>query len=122
MKSLTVRKITALLLCTGLIAMSFTGCKTAVKEEKTEEIEEETIQTSEDTNEAITGPSAPVSGPVVAGPMVTGGDSDEDEIFQVVEQMPEFPGGMEALLQYLGKNIKYPASAQENGIQGKSII
>ena len=54
--------------------------------------------------------------------MVTGGDSDEDEIFQVVEQMPEFPGGMEALLQYLGKNIKYPASAQENGIQGKSII
>ncbi|MBQ0104041.1 MAG: energy transducer TonB [Prevotellaceae bacterium] len=87
-----------------------------------EEIEEETIQTSEDTNEAITGPSAPVSGPVVAGPMVTGGDSDEDEIFQVVEQMPEFPGGMEALLQYLGKNIKYPASAQENGIQGKSII
>ena len=44
MKSLTVRKITAFLLCTGLIAMSFTGCKTAVKEEKTEEIEEETVR------------------------------------------------------------------------------
>ena len=47
---------------------------------------------------------------------------DSDEIFQVVEQMPEFPGGMEALLAYLGKNIKYPVSAQENNIQGRSIV
>lgn len=87
-----------------------------------EEIEEEEIQSTEDTNEAITGPVAQTSGPVMTGPAVVGEVSDEDEIFQVVEEMPEFPGGMEALLQYLGKNIKYPTIAQEQGIQGKSII
>jgi len=86
-----------------------------------EEIEEEEIQTSEDTNEAITGPSAPVTG-MVTGPAVIGEGNDEEEIFQVVEEMPEFPGGMEALLKYLGTNIKYPTIAQEQGIQGRSII
>ena len=87
-----------------------------------EEIEEEEIQSTEDTNEAITGPVAQSSGPVMTGPSVVGEMSDEEEIFQVVEEMPEFPGGMEALLQYLGRNIKYPTIAQEQGIQGKSII
>ena len=88
-----------------------------------EDIKEEEIQSSEDTNQATSGPSAPVaSGPVMTGPVQVGEASDEDEIFQVVEQMPEFPGGMEALLKYLGQNIKYPTMAQENGIQGKSII
>lgn len=87
-----------------------------------EEIEEEEIQSTEDTNEAITGPVAQSSGPVMTGPAVVGEMSDEEEIFQVVEEMPEFPGGMEALLQYLGRNIKYPTIAQEQGIQGKSII
>ena len=87
-----------------------------------EEIEEEEIQSTEDTNEAITGPSAPVVGAVMTGPVATGEATDEDEVFQVVEQMPQFPGGDEALMQYLSKNIKYPASAQENNIQGRSVI
>lgn len=88
-----------------------------------EEIEEEEIQSTEDTNEATSGPSSPVAtGPVMTGPAVAEEASDEGDIFQVVEQMPEFPGGMEALLAYLGKNIKYPASAQENNIQGRAVI
>ena len=41
------------------------------------------------------------------------------QIFTVVEEMPEFPGGQGALLQYLSKSIKYPVIAQENGIQGR---
>ncbi len=86
------------------------------------EIEEEEIQSTEDTNQAITGPSGPTSGAIMTGPAVTGEVSDEEEIFQVVEQMPEFPGGMNKLLEYLGKNIKYPSIAQENGIQGRCII
>ena len=49
-------------------------------------------------------------------------ENDEEEVFQVVEDMPEFPGGMEALLAYLGKNIKYPSIAQENNIQGRVIV
>ncbi len=45
-----------------------------------------------------------------------------DEIFTVVENMPEFPGGQTALLQYIGKSVKYPVIAQENGIQGRVIV
>ena len=36
--------------------------------------------------------------------------------------MPTFPGGEAALLQYIGKNMKYPVIAQENGIQGRVIV
>jgi protein TonB len=35
--------------------------------------------------------------------------------------MPEFPGGVQALSRYIAENIKYPALAQENGIQGKAM-
>ena len=44
-----------------------------------------------------------------------------EEIFVVVEEQPEFPGGMSALMKFLGDNIKYPVIAQENGIQGRVI-
>ena len=44
------------------------------------------------------------------------------EIFDVVEKMPEFPGGNAALMSYLAKNIKYPTIAQENGTQGRVIV
>lgn len=48
---------------------------------------------------------------------------DEPEIFTIVEEMPEFPGGGEkALLQYLSNNIKYPAIARENGITGTVYV
>lgn len=46
----------------------------------------------------------------------------KDEAFAVVEQMPEFPGGMKELMSFLSKNIKYPKAAQENGIQGRVIV
>lgn len=36
--------------------------------------------------------------------------------------MPEFPGGMAECLKFIGKNIKYPTIAQENGVQGRVII
>lgn len=44
-----------------------------------------------------------------------------DEIFVVVENQPEFPGGNTAMMKFLGDNIKYPVIAQENGIQGRVI-
>ena len=40
-------------------------------------------------------------------------------VFTVVQQMPEFPSGQASLLKYLATRIKYPAIAQENGIQGR---
>lgn len=35
-----------------------------------------------------------------------------------IDQMPEFPGGQQALRNYFARNLKYPVIAQENGIQG----
>ena len=87
------------------------------------EIQEETIETSESTDQAITGPTAPVSGPVMAGPPApVQEESDEGEIFEVVEQNPQFPGGDAELMKWLTKNLKYPSVAQENGIQGRVLV
>lgn len=57
----------------------------------------------------------------VAGPVIEEEEEKEDEVFLVVENMPEFPGGQPALFKYLAENIKYPVIAQENGVQGKVI-
>jgi len=46
---------------------------------------------------------------------------DDDEAFDVVEQMPEFPGGMEALFKFLTENIHYPKSALEAKIEGRVL-
>ena len=46
----------------------------------------------------------------------------EKVIFQVVEEMPEFPGGMQELMIFLSKNTKYPAEAHKNGTQGRVIV
>lgn len=50
----------------------------------------------------------------------TGGD--ESEVFIIVEDMPEFPGGELALRKYIADHIKYPVIAAENGIQGKVYV
>ena len=47
---------------------------------------------------------------------------ENSNIFGVVEEMPSFPGGQGALMQYLASNIKYPVVAQENGVQGRVIV
>ena len=45
----------------------------------------------------------------------------QDSVFQAVEEMPEFPGGMKAMMQFIFSNVKYPAISQENGTQGRVI-
>ena len=47
---------------------------------------------------------------------------EENKVFDVVEQMPSFPGGMGALMSWLSQNIKYPVIAAENGVQGRVIV
>ncbi len=46
---------------------------------------------------------------------------EENVVFKVVETMPSFPGGDAALMKYISDNVRYPAIAQENGIQGRAI-
>ncbi len=47
---------------------------------------------------------------------------EPEKVFEVVEQMPTFPGGQSALFDYLSKHIRYPVIAEENGIQGRVIL
>ena len=47
--------------------------------------------------------------------------SNTEEVFIVVEEMPEFPGGMGELMTYLGSNIQYPSKAKENHWEGSTV-
>ena len=46
----------------------------------------------------------------------------DEPIFQVVEEMPKFPGGLQEAMVFIGKNIKYPVAAQEAKIEGRVIV
>jgi len=52
----------------------------------------------------------------------TPAQADTSKIFNIVEKMPEYPGGINALMHYLATNIKYPAEARKAGIQGKVFV
>ncbi len=54
--------------------------------------------------------------------LTEGGDGDGEAPLTFAEQMPEFPGGVEELYKYLGKNIQYPQMARENSIEGKVVL
>ena len=79
------------------------------------DVEETVIASSEETGKAVEVKYVPVT--------VVEEEPEEQTIFEVVEQMPEFPnGGMAGLMQFLSKNIKYPTIAQENGTQGRVTV
>ena len=79
-----------------------------------DDVETESIEIkTEDNKEEEIVIAAPVEAPVE--------EEEEEVVFKVVEQNPEFPGGVQALMKYLGENVKYPVIAQENGIQGKVV-
>lgn len=54
-------------------------------------------------------------------PIPASGDANSNELFVVVENQPEFPGGFEALNKFINDSLRYPAVAKENGIQGRVI-
>lgn len=62
----------------------------------------------------------PTPPPVVAPPTLE--PEDTEEIFEIVEEPTSFPGGMQELMKWLGKNIKYPDLAADNGIQGRVMV
>lgn len=78
------------------------------------DVQETVIASSEETGERVEVKYVPVE--------VVEEEPEENTIFEVVENMPEFPGGQAALMQFLSKNIKYPTIAQENGTQGRVIV
>ena len=58
----------------------------------------------------------------VAIDTITGIDIIEEEIFQMVEEMPSFPGGEAKMMEFIAKNLKYPQIARETGIQGRVFV
>ena len=82
--------------------------------ENDSKVEESTIQASDDTNAAVEVKYTPVE--------VEEEEVDEQEIFTIVEEMPEYPGGIAAALKWIANELKYPAIAQENGVQGRVTV
>ena len=77
------------------------------------EVEDVEINAEVDQNEVIE---------EYVAPEVVEEEIEEAEIFTIVEEMPDFPGGMAKLADYLAKNIKYPQMARESGIQGRVFV
>lgn len=55
-------------------------------------------------------------------PVIAGSGSGSEPIKDFVEEMPEFPGGRQALNTFLKRNLAYPVGAREDGIQGRVIV
>ena len=49
-------------------------------------------------------------------------NNESQELFEVADEMPEFPGGTAAMMEYLNKHINYPTTALENGIKGRVTV
>lgn len=90
-----------------------------------EEVAEENVPTVEEIKQNDTG-GADIEGDgnVIAesAPAEEEGGGETPEVFSVVEEMPQFDGGMEALARYLSKNMRYPASARRMGVEGTVYI
>ncbi len=78
------------------------------------------IQTKEGSNDARKNNIEGIS--VVSYGSTTPKVESTDPVFNIVEEMPEFPGGDLALRQFIAKTVKYPVSAQESGKQGKVYV
>jgi periplasmic protein TonB len=74
---------------------------------------EVSTETTEGTGEVI------FDQPVEEVVKETGGG---DEVFTIVEQMPEYPGGTEAMMKFIGKNVRYPGQARRMGVEGRVFI
>lgn len=60
--------------------------------------------------------------PVRSEPLNKPQPVNSTRVYDVVEQMPSFPGGISGLRTYLNQNIRYPAEAQENCVQGRVVV
>lgn len=85
--------------------------KVAIGTEDKEGVKDRTVEAVRSEITVAAPPPPPAPKPEVA-----------TKVFDVVEEMPSFPGGNGALMSYLNGNTKYPVVAQENGVQGKVII
>ena len=95
---------------------------------KDEEVKDETFKSQDETKANVAISLADVkgndeaNGKDIADVKAQVTQEVEEKPYTVIEQMPVYPGGEGELLSFIGKNLKYPVIAQENGIEGKVII
>jgi protein TonB len=87
-------------------------------EEEPQKLQEEVKDVNVSTKDQEGEKDLPVVPTEDTGP----GEAAAPEIFTVVEEMPEFPGGAMEMMKYIQKNIQYPAMAREAGISGKCFL
>ena len=85
--------------------------KVAVGAEDKEGVKDRTVEAVRSEIAVAAPPPPPAPKPEVA-----------TKVFDVIEEIPSFPGGNAALMSYLSSNTKYPVVAQENGVQGRVIV
>ena len=80
----------------------------------------ETASVSQD--KSVQSPTSQPSKTEVAPVTIDDNKKSDGKIYRSCEQMPDFPGGIEALIRYLSENIQYPPEAAKNKIEGRVII
>lgn len=75
----------------------------------------------ESTDKAQLKPDDKIS-TIPAQAMVAAEDYDGEDVFDMVEEMPAYPGGMEELMKFLQTHVKYPKEAEEKGQQGRVLV
>lgn len=73
-----------------------------------EPVKAETAPVTVETNTEVQTPQEPVS--------------QSNKVYETVEQLPEFPGGLEALIDFLSSNVHYPENAVKNNIEGRVLV
>ena len=64
----------------------------------------------------------PSNGTAVTNEQAPATSPQGTKVYETVEQMPEFPGGMEALINFLQENVQYPENAVKNNIEGRVLV
>lgn len=135
-KTLVMKQSKALLWVAALVSLvAFTNCKGKTGPAGTEPSTEEAVMPAATDTATIVVPPAPaaVTPPAKTPEKTTSGSKQEkpapvapvdesEHVFEVVETMPEFPGGQAELMKYLNKNMKYPVAAAEKGVEGNVVV
>ena len=117
-QSLTIRSILAIFIASIFLISSCEWCESDKDTTKDNQTDTETVS-GDATQAEETGDEASDTETMEGE---EGEDVADDDIFTVVDQMPEYPGGEEALMQYLADNIKYPEQAVKEGIEGQVFV
>ena len=95
-----------------------TAAKNATAKEKGKVVAKPTTKTTNALPKKVPAPVKIIPAPAKGNGGTVVKRKGKDDVFQISEIKPEFPGGDGAMMKFLNKNIKYPTTAKENGIKG----